>query len=197
MAPEVIDYITEEDVLAIFYYGSLIYKTTTEFSDIDSVIIVKDHINEQQLETTEGTVNLYKKNTFQKLINEHDIVALECYMKGSSYSSLEFEFELDLSILRKVFSKTASNSWVKAKKKFEVEKESYIAKKSLFHALRILNFGIQIAKFGTIKDFSSANSYWKEIWKNSSENWGDYKKIYQPLYNKLKSEFKLVAPLDN
>jgi len=35
---------------------------------------------------------------------------------------------------------------------------------------------------------------WKDIKANESESWADYKKVYQPLYNKMKSEFRVAVP---
>jgi hypothetical protein len=57
----------------------------------------------------------------------------------------------------------AGNSFAKAGKKLDVEKEHYKGKKSLFHSLRILMFGIQIAKAGRITNYGEANDLWKEI----------------------------------
>jgi hypothetical protein len=55
-------------------------------------------------------------------------------------------------------------------------------------------FGTQLAKHGKIIDYSCANHYWEEIYTNPSLNWDDYKEIYQPIYNKLSTDFRLVAP---
>jgi hypothetical protein len=102
------------------------------------------------------------------------------------------EFEIDYDKIREEFSRIASNSWVKCKKKLIIEKDynPYIAKKSLFHSLRILMFGIQIMKLGKIVDFSEANIYYKDI-MDSPNDWEYLKEKYQPIYNKLKSEFRL------
>jgi len=75
-----------------------------------------------------------------------------------------------------------------------VAKEPYIAKKSLFHSFRILNYAIQVAENGRIVDYTAVNDMWKDIKANESESWADYKKVYQPLYNKMKSEFRVAVP---
>jgi pentatricopeptide repeat protein len=69
--------------------------------------------------------------------------------------------------------------------------------KSLFHCLRLLVFGIQIATYGKITDYSEANHYWEDMWDKNivpSHKWEDYKAMYQPELNRLKSEFIKLCP---
>jgi hypothetical protein len=55
-------------------------------------------------------------------------------------------------------------------------------------------FGIQIAKYGKITNYSEGNSLWFEILDNPSTNWlEDYFKKYKKTYNSLKSEFRQVT----
>src|SRR5690606_16367271 len=105
---------------------------------------------------------------------------------------------LNLTQLRRSISAVASNSFVKCKKKLikGPDYNPYIAKKSLFHSLRILDFGIQIATHGKIMDFSSCNHLYRDIMSIESDDWEIFKEKYTPLANSLKSKFKKVAPLD-
>ena len=91
-------------------------------------------------------------------------------------------------------SQKANHSFVKAKKKIEVEKDYYVGWKSLFHSLRILVFGIQIAKEGCISDYSAANDYWHEIREANQYDWSYFKSKYQPEHNRLATEFRKLAP---
>lgn len=79
-------------------------------------------------------------------------------------------------------------------------------KKSLFHSLRILMFGIQIAQFGKIVNYEEvcsdlmklirkANELWKEIDSDPSVEWDHYHQKYKKEFNRLKSKFREVAPL--
>ena len=83
---------------------------------------------------------------------------------------------------------------MKAKKKLIVEKDydPYIGKKSLFHSLRIILFGIQIAQYGKIINYEEANIYY-DIVKSEIIEWEYFKKKYQPIYNNLKTEFRKLA----
>lgn len=188
---------------SIFLYGSRVYGTAKEDSDKDFILIKEDGEKEQFSHqmlfdvTYENTV--YSIVEFQKLLDDHEISALECYFLPKEFrlkDSAIFSFVLDKAKLRHSLSKKSSNSWVKAKKKFEVEadRDIYAGKKSLFHSFRILDFGIQIATTGKINDYGSQNSLFKEIMRNTSEVWEDYQSLYKEKYNHLSTVFKKVAP---
>lgn len=179
-----------------YLYGSNVYGTANKNSDIDYIYIfdAPERLEEQML--SGGTnINCYSILFFQDLLFTHDVSALECLFlpKEFKIELHKFDFNLDLDKLRCSFSSKSSNSWEKAKKKIEVHKEYYLGQKSLFHSLRILDFGIQIATKGKI-DFTNANHYWEKIQEQNFTNWNDYKNYYQDIYNKLKTEFRLVAP---
>jgi len=54
-------------------------------------------------------------------------------------------------------------------------------------------FGIQIAKFGKIVDYSQANPLLKEIMR--IDDWSELFRKYKSFYNNLSSDFRIVAPL--
>ena len=86
----------------------------------------------------------------------------------------------------------------KHEKKLEVEKNfnPLVAKKNLFHVLKILLFGKQIAKYGKIIDYKEANNYFYDIMNIESNDWLVFKNKYQPIANELKTEFRKYAPKD-
>lgn len=188
------------NIINQYQYGSRVYETHSVYSDYDYIFVVEGNkgiITQQDFSNC--NVTIYDISAFENAIEQHEISVLECLflpLKFIKKHNMDFKFKVDIEKLRHSISSKSSNSWVKAKKKFEVEKDfnPYIAKKSLFHSLRILMFGIQIAKYGKIINYSEANDYWKEIKNIKSNNWEYYKNKYQPTYNSLKSEFKKVAP---
>lgn len=159
-------------------------------------------------------------------IKYSDICYIVKDIKYSDYFNYSSEnYGLDLFKLRSLISEKASHSWVRAKKKFVVCKDRniYSGKKSLWHSLRILSFGIQIAKYGYIKnirtpimemyhnllfcdklDFCvesySKIDFFKEHIKlfvgfdNKSEDWSHYDKYFRKIYNELTTEFRKYAP---
>ena len=119
------------------------------------------------------------------------------------FETINFDFELDLDSLRRSISAIASNSWVKSKKKIAIN-EHYIGKKSLFHSLRIVDYGIQISTEGKIVSFTKTYStilekygtYELLLWEIMSLNtWEELKEKYQEIANKLRTEFRIVAPI--
>ena len=184
------------DVFVVMY-GSRVYGTNHENSDYDFIAVVKDKDKPVDFPLPKGDVLVFSEEEFGKRIEQHDVTALECLWlpeKNILNGAVKVDFSLNLGKLRDSFSATASNSWVKAKKKFLVEKDfnPYIGKKSAWHALRIIDFGIQIAKNGKIVDYGSRNfDYEKIIGFNS---WEEINSEYKAVYNQLSSEFRLVAP---
>lgn len=186
----------DED-LFLFPYGSRVYGTHSVNSDYDYIAVVPPN---RKADTGEeyrnGNLNIHMYNRlhWQDQLDQHKIHALEAYFLPDGVCFKNFKFKLDLVKLRNELSQKASHSFVKAKKKIEVEKDFYIGWKSLFHSLRILNFGIQIASKGKIEDYSAANHYWKEILEAQQYNWDYFKQKYQPEHNKLSTEFRKLAP---
>ena len=128
------------------------------------------------------------------MIKQNHIVALECCFLPEDCiikETKKFKYDVDLIATRIAISSIVSNSWVKGKKKFEVEKDynPLIAKKSIWHCFRILMFGIQACKYGKIIDFKEANSLFKDIME-APDNWKYFKTNYQQKLNELKTEFK-------
>lgn len=192
-----------DDLVAVFSYGSKVYGTASERSDDDYILVLKDTSlrKVEDLPVSEHFDHTaYTVSQFEEKILAHEVSALECLWlrPGLRLDLRHFSdvFVLDLPTLRQSFSSKASNSFVKAKKKFTVEKDRdpYIAKKSLFHSLRILVFGMQIASYGRIINYAAANRFWYKIKENKSERWEDYKAEWQPLYNRLSSTFRILAP---
>lgn len=186
----------EEEILAVYKYGSRVYKCTTEKSDWDYIVIVESLDENLKYSVAKDNVNLtvYSEQNFIKEIKNHHISALECIFQKSNDMFKEY-FELNSEKLRRAISSVASNSYVKCKKKIR-DGEVYIGKKSLFHSIRILMFGIQIAKHGKIVNYEEANNYHKIIFE-MGDDWSELDKEFKPIYNALKSEFKRLAPLES
>ena len=180
------------DTSFIFPFGSRVYGTNNQSSDYDFYVLSDTANNGTEVRNGELNYHLISKDHFKSMLDQYKVIALECYF----YSNPPFDFKLNKSLLRKEFSSVSSNSWVKAKKKLEVEKEPYIGLKSLWHSFRIIDFGIQIAKEGKIIDYSSSNDLYHEIISNIGYDWNFFKEKYQQRYNNTCSEFKILAPKD-
>ena len=187
----------------VYNFGSRVYGTFDEDSDYDKIAILR--------------FGLHKTTTFQDFYNEHfiyweylefiekiknhDIVALECL----SYIKSEFNehFDYNEHKLRESISTISNNSWTKGKKKLIIsgDYDKKAGLKSIFHSIRILRFGIQIARNREISDYSEVNWFWDELKKLGEQYDADilWKKIdekYRSLFNSTSSEFKALAKKD-
>lgn len=187
-------------VMNCYRYGSRVYSTFTEHSDWDYIIVSNEVTNKiEGLASEDGSIHatVYSPAAFQEEIHQHEISVLECLFLPIEHvlkEQIKFPFQVDVIRLRHSVSAKASNSWVKAKKKLEVDKDynPLIARKSLFHVFRILCFGLQIAKEGRILNYSEANFYWVEILTLPLE-WEVWKERYQKKRNELETQFRLLA----
>lgn len=187
--------------LCVYKYGSVVYGTYKPgISDTDYIAVVPDDVLKEnaQFENGNDQYTFYTVSEWQKMLDDNNVAAVECRFLDKQFivkETVDFPFTVNVRKIREQFSATASNSWVKCKKKLTVEKDfaPRIGKKSLWHALRILDFGIQILKYGSITDYGSKNDLYAEIVECENNDWLYYKSKYQNTYNALKTEFRLAA----
>lgn len=167
---------------------------------------------QHQYEYENLSFNIYPESVWERKCKNLSIDALECAFLDDNFIYKEAKKYIDTNNidkiqLRKSISAVVSNSWVKAKKKF-IDGEERIGYKSLFHALRILTYGIQIYKFGKINNYEEATlkyyplikgryirykeKYTKLELYNSILNDPIFKDLdnFKLIFNKLKTEFK-------
>jgi len=188
-----------EKIHNVYLYGSRVYGCNSISSDIDIVSVCDINDKLEKIRLDDIDISIYNVDSFLEMVRKQEISVLECLFLPAEKifkQDISFIINLSLPLLRCSISQKASNSFVKAKKKMTVEKDynPYIGKKSLFHSLRIIKFGIQIAKYGKIVDYSEANKYWNEIMFCGNVDWKYYKEKYQPEYNTLMTEFRKLAP---
>lgn len=177
-------------------YGSHVYGTANYQSDFDYIVVIEDGIpHDDQYRTKDGDYSVFSKSHFQQLLDEQYIGAIEAFFTTPiSGDFSQFTYNVNLSKLRESISQRSSNSFVKCKKKLLVETgEERIGMKSLFHSLRMLEFGIQLATTGKIVNFYSANHYWEKI-QEIGPDWEKLNEYFKPIYNTLSTEFRKVAP---
>lgn len=188
--------LTEKQIVAAYMYGSRVYGTFTKHSDYD-FIVVTSNMDNKQFSDNLININFYTPEEHQQRLYDHEISAIECQFLEPQFVLLErqnFKFRIDHSKLRHSLSAKSSNSWVKAKKKLTVEKDYdlSVGRKSLFHAIRIVEFGIQLAEKGKIYDYGCSNPLFEEIM--NIYNWDELFLTYKNRYNNLLTRFRVVAP---
>ena len=203
-------------IVSIYLYGSLVYGVAGPSHDYDLIVITKEghrpvpsdvvRIFKESLgikDHRQIDINFYTESEFQTALEGMEISFLECVNGASANFGSTLVYgkafpmpKIDLQILRSSISKKVSNSWVKSKKKLDEESfdfAPYVGKKSAWHSLRILMFGIQLAKYGKIVNIVEANGIFRDVM--DCEKWSDIDSKFRKIYNSLSSEFKLVAPL--
>jgi len=194
--------IKNEDILNIYIYGSRCYGTFNNNSDYDIEVVLKT--NSHNNIEIKGFYNLHINSQINfinnlKLMKIHELECIFSKKEKILKQTIDFKSNLKINkkLLRKSVSSKSNNSYVKAKKKIILKEENnFIGYKSLFHSLRILDFGTQIANNNKIIDFTSCNILWKEILNDYYNNlsYEELKLKYQPIYNEKKSIFKLSCP---
>lgn len=182
----------------MYQYGSRAYGTAHINSDYDYVVILDTDNYENQILNGQYNYNVYGINTFRQKLLEHDISALECiFIDGAAiHQDIKFDLKINKQLLRHSLSQKSSLAWVKAKKKFTVEKDyaPYIGYKSIIHSLRIIDYGIQLAELNQILYPARYGRYLDLVSYNPDLGWEDYKAKLEPEYKKLLHEFRLLCP---
>lgn len=189
----------DNNITNAYQYGSRVYGTHNEKSDYDFILVVKQNDEKLMDCYSDVDINIYTEKEFSEQIKAHEISVLEClFLKEDKIIKNEEtfieHFILDKNQLRTSISQKSSNSWVKGKKKFIIEKDfnPYVGKKSIWHAFRMLDFGTQIAKNGFIYDYTSSNHLYNDILACNS--WEEVEQKYKQKFNEYSTEFKKVAP---
>lgn len=189
-------------IINVYVVGSQVYETSNAMSDIDLKVIVNNADFKKTKHLGMGMdmiydITLYNYNHFIDCIQQNKIDVLEAVMVGDIYKSeiMRFKFGIKPHLLRKSISSINSNSWVKCKKKL-AQDDYEIGIKSLFHSLRVIDFGIQIMTYGIIVKYNSANGIWKRLTngRNVKWTWDELIEEFKSTKNKMMSEFRILAP---
>jgi hypothetical protein len=186
--------------------GSVNYGSSDKLSDKDWIIIWKEFNK-----FDDPNIHCYTVEEFQKQIDSFEITALESIMLPKDRvlkETAQFNFSYTNSpkeqhLLRKSISTISSHSWVKGQKKLTVIGDYDVRNglKSLYHSIRILDYGIQIAQWGVIKDWEHLSWFLLDL-KKLSENhtyndlWQAIDTKYRLFKNEKLSLFKKLAPKD-
>jgi len=186
-------------VFNIYLYGSRTYGIASDDSDYDFIIVANNSVEniEHKIfkDGVEYNFHIQTPDYFQERLDWNDPKTFECLLWSQENTILEqkkFKIDIVKSKYRHAVSHISSNSWVKARKKLEIENKYYIGQKSLYHSLRIPIYAIQVMKYGKITDWSCANDYWNDIMRITE--WNTLKDKYKPIHNKIMSEFRTLCP---
>lgn len=168
-------------VLNIYPYGSKVYGTAGPDSDEDFVIVFKGSLlpsgafKDNAISSDDCKIQgvCYSRSGFIDAINNYQINALECiFLPADKMIKSTMPFAMQKFVLKDMTKKiitTASSSWHFSTMSFKDGDIEYV-KKNIYHALRILEFGIQIKEHGRIIDYSASNETRKLIYEVDDED---------------------------
>lgn len=184
-------------IINIYAYGSVNYGTFIEGkSDYDYIVIFDMSESNIEYKYDDFNINGLSESEFMKEMSHGNIAILEALHKPL-YETKKINMAFELHELRNYISAKVDLAYVKAKKKLIVEHEIYVAKKSLFHALRILHYAIELATSNKIINWNMRELY-DEIMllpsEPKEETWNIWNDKYKKTFNGLKTEFRKHAP---
>lgn len=188
-------------------WGSRLYGSAHAESDHDFQVVVPDKVIDEirialsrGWNARRGDVHLHTEADYLQALEDCKPWALETHMapdlfRTTGEMSIKYTYNFDKKKLRDEFAKAASNSYVKCKKKLIVDNDfsPLIAKKSMFHSLRLLDYAWQIAKMGRIVDWSASNNHLRNIMLLPND-WKTIEAEYKPIYNQLASALREACP---
>ena len=183
-------------VFNVYLFGSRIYGTADQNSDWDVIMVANNSVESTEIRRGLFNIHVYTPAKFQADLDWHRINNLECMFApewAKLKETIKFSFKLNITKLRHSISHVSSNSWVKSKKKIMVANDYKSGIKSLFHSIRVVMFGIQIASTGKIYNFECANDHWKKITSRYNWKWEELDNEFRQIHNNVLTEFRLVA----
>jgi len=189
----------DENIIAMYPYGSQVYGTANQFSDHDYIIVAKstipsgafrDNAVSNEDYTIQGT--LYSRAGFIDAINNYDLPAMECLSLAKEDALIrKWPFKINTwngkEMANKVIQKASASRHIADKNaKYDHREQS---KKGMFHALRILHFGLQLKEHQKIVNFGECNDLYKEIMNIDAEDFDtrDWYEMFDELKTKLES----------
>ena len=186
-----------DKVLNIYQYGSHVYGNANPDSDFDFNIVYKAALLENgsfknnAISNDNHTIQAvcYSRSGFIDAINNYEIGALEClFLPDEMVIQKKWDFKIQKFVvkdmIRKIISK-ASDSWYVAIKRNQND-DIIAAKKGVYHALRILEFGLQLKEYQKIVDYAVTNDLKTKIMLDADFNSSNYLPMRDELIDKLK-----------
>lgn len=184
----------KEEILGIFPYGSRVYGLAKDDSDYDYIIVTKSSFlpsgafKQNAISSRDRKIQgvLYSRSGFIDAINNYEIGALECLsLQPEQIILSKWPFKVqkwdEKEMVKKIIQK-ASASWHIASEQSKKDQKD-LAKKGIFHALRILMFGMQLKEHQKIVDFSVSNELKCEIDRLPDDMFDD--RLYLKLRNEI------------
>lgn len=191
----------QEEILCIYSYGSQVYGTASKYSDHDYIIVAKNSMlnsgafKNNAVSSSDYTIQgtLYSRGGFQDAINNYSMPAMECLSLVQDDVLLrKWPFKVQKwdskEMIDKVIQQASASRHIADKQAKTSDGEfKDRAKRGMFHAIRILMFGLQLKEHQKIVDFSAANELHSEMMSIEDEDFDtrDWYKLFDELSSEL------------
>lgn len=177
----------ESEITNIFLIGSAVYGTWEEGSDYDFIVTTTTSINNQEFRRGELNIHVYTVDHFQEKLNEQKMMFIEAFFSPTKLKDVhKFSFKLNKKLFVQELEKNAHETYKRFQKLFPDKPTE--ALKKLHHAIRVLDFGQELLRFGNL-----SMSRYKMLFLNIRACWisgQDVTAIYTKEFDKLMNEVK-------
>lgn len=178
----------------VYLFGSQVYGNSRPSSDFDFSVVASNMQAHKEIKTETCNVHIWTPDLFVDKLMMYNMMTLECifapdFARLQEKTDFKSKLTFDKGRMKKFVMSQSHNSWTNAKMKI-YEGDILRGTKSAFHGLRILVFGMQMAQYGKIVDFSAANRYWAELDAGNFLDWDAIKRSF--LHTKIVLEKELI-----
>jgi hypothetical protein len=183
-------------VRAAWRVGSRVYGTARPDSDEDFAVILegpapgRDVVFGNRLNVVTQSVA-----AFEEALTENRVFALECLFAPPVHTLKAplrpFTFGLQLGRLLDSAREKSDSDFAKAEKRFALDRR--LAKKKLFHALRVPAFALEVAQTGKLTRFEALAPLWLELWSDPSPSWTDHRERYGRIRERTLAELSALS----
>lgn len=186
-----------KDVMNIYPYGSQVYGTATKESDHDYIIVYKRSIlpsgafKDNAISSKDRMIqgSCYSKGGFLDAINNYQISTLECiFLPEELVVKNMFKFKLNKYVEKECMKKIITTASASAHSAKLAHRDDHIesSKKNMYHALRIIQFGMNVKDHQVIVDYGASNETKKNIYEDEEYDFNSWWKMFVELSNDLK-----------
>jgi adenylate kinase family enzyme len=188
--------------LNVYRFGSCNYGTAHAESDLDLMVVTaEDEFNLCAIVTPRYNINFYSKEHFAQRLSQQKICAIEA-VEHPIVNMFPFEYQLNQRVLRSSIDHIVGYTLSKGEKKLlggQLSRDTYVAKKQIFHAYRIAACAIELCKSGKVGDWSRWRHIYDNVMQLPSESptqatWEHWKQLWKPKIDALMEEFHKLAP---
>lgn len=139
----------ESEITNIFLVGSRVYGCYDNSSDYDFIVTTTTNMNSQEFRRGKLNIHVYTVDHFQAKLDEQKMMFIEAFFSPDKMKdSHKFTFKLKKEVFVDELIKNANETYQRFVRLFP--ENPYMGLKKLHHAIRILDFGQELVRYGSL-----------------------------------------------